>query len=893
MSYQNINQYVFNKFYLKPSGEITDVSLASDENDYDKEVLFSPYIIGYGDGNRMPISFDFNSTTTSKCIGCGDWESDVIVSENYFNPKNLDLITCGKLTTLCDVGLTGVDNGLVQGLTGETIEVNSGLYIYDSQIYNRYFYDRRFKMHPIAGFTTPSNRLLNDNSYTYDITTGSTSGTGTYVTFKGGFYQGFYKLSEYDYQVLPERYHQGWSTEFLLRHRWTGNTSVGLNARYPQNKGTFFYMGARAENKFYHFSNGAPKINYNGTWKLYIQDFVGTDSGRTDSIVLSICNSGICSSFSANTSITIPDLSVASTYPITFNVTGITENIENISVTFNNFYHPYPGDLGILLVSPNGAYTLLDAGGFAPLFSYDPINVTLTNTGTTLWNDSINWIGGEYLNDSLVKRNLPFLPPSPYQFFGNSSRNLTAFTDDSYFRVTDGLDCLKTCACSDSAITQSNCGFVYQQSAITSTNNICPCGCGLTITASTEQLDPLLDSVSNALSIRLSGDTGNPRVCVKTFRITGGCETTGSCETTGITYTTGTSVSEWCSSAGIFDDCEFSTYSDNENWVQINAVFVRDTYLDDCDLKYKGGLDLIVKNVFTATSANNSVSLVKPPLTHDVPYDPVKVNVVNLNEQWIDETKYRKGKFKIYVNGKLFMLIDDFEEIIPRPLNTEKEKQIGVPFNISLGGGTQGLKDNLTFLGCPEDPYFYSVQQDPECLPTSVLTATTFAGLETKIHLEELFGGSFIGDMSAFRFYTEPLNASQIAHNFSILKEKYNLLDPDCVDCEPNNKYLPIISSFSPGSGFVGDTIQLIGKNFNQITTLFLNNIQVTNLTIQSDAVMICEIPTGSITGYFIANSNYGYSLSQNQFVVIQPPPPPGHHHHHHQKYSNIGYYRF
>ena len=782
MSYQNINQYVFNKFYLKPSGEITDVSLASDENDYDKEIVFSPYIVGYGDGNRMPISFDFNSRDTSKCIACGDWESDVIVSENYWNPQNLDLFTCGKITTLCDVGLTGIDNGLVQGLTGETIEVNSGLYIYDGQIYNRYFYDRRFKMHPITGFTTPSNRLLNDGSYTYDITTGSTSETGTYVTFNGGFYQGFYKLSDYDYEILPQRYNWGWSTEFLLRYRWTGNTDVGLNARYPDNKGTFFYMGARAENKFYHFSNGSPEINYNGTWKLYIEDFFSVDIGYLSSATLTTCYSGVCSAFTSNQSnIIINDLSPASVYPITFNVSGVT-SIDEISISLNEYYHSYPGDIGMLLVAPNNQITLLTGCDGGRNQYYTAQNTILSSTGTSLWN---GWSAGTFINNSFSYRDMPFSASSAYEFLtGDETRNLTAFTDNGFFRVTDGLDCLKTCACSDSAITQSICGFVYQQSAITSTNSICSCGCGLTITASTEQLDPLLDSVSNALSIKLKGDTGNPKVCVKTFRITGGCETTGSCETTGITYTTGTSLSEWCSTTGIFDDCEFTTYSDKENWVQINAVFVRDTYLDECDLKYKGGLDLIIKNVFTATSANNSVSLIEPPITHDIPYNPAKVNVINLNEKWINETEYRKGKFKIYVNGKLFMLIENFEEIIPRQLNTEKEKQIGVPFNMSLGGGTQGLKDNLTFLGCPDDPYFYSVQQDPECLPTSVLSATTFAGLETKIHLEEYFGGSFIGDMSAFRFYTEPLNAAQIAHNFNVLKTKYNLLDPDCPICE-------------------------------------------------------------------------------------------------------------
>ena len=52
---------------------------------------------------------------------------------------------------------------------------------------------------------------------------------------------------------------------------------------------------------------------------------------------------------------------------------------------------------------------------------------------------------------------------------------------------------------------------------------------------------------------------------------------------------------------------------------------------------------------------------------------------------------------KFYVNGRLFMVVENFEEIIPRLLNTPKEKQIGVSYNISIGGGTQGYMITLLF----------------------------------------------------------------------------------------------------------------------------------------------------------------------------------------------------
>ena len=52
----------------------------------------------------------------------------------------------------------------------------------------------------------------------------------------------------------------------------------------------------------------------------------------------------------------------------------------------------------------------------------------------------------------------------------------------------------------------------------------------------------------------------------------------------------------------------------------------------------------------------------------------------------------RKGNFYIYVNGGLFWKISNFDEYYFTGFENDKEKQIGVPFNISWGGGSFGLK---------------------------------------------------------------------------------------------------------------------------------------------------------------------------------------------------------
>jgi hypothetical protein len=127
------------------------------------------------------------------------------------------------------------------------------------------------------------------------------------------------------------------------------------------------------------------------------------------------------------------------------------------------------------------------------------------------------------------------------------------------------------------------------------------------------------------------------------------------------------------------------------------------------------------------------------------------------------------------------MIIEDFEEIIPRELNTQKEKQIGVPFNISIGGGTQGLRENTIFPNC-EDKYGPYIQ-DPELFPNNVLSGTSLSGLSTDILIEQNFGGTFMGGLSQFRMYVEPLTSAQIQHNSRILQPWFDLYDFWCSNC--------------------------------------------------------------------------------------------------------------
>jgi hypothetical protein len=310
----------------------------------------------------------------------------------------------------------------------------------------------------------------------------------------------------------------------------------------------------------------------------------------------------------------------------------------------------------------------------------------------------------------------------------------------------------------------------------------CNSNTGFTSIEDTCEKDPLLDSLSNALSFRLCGNSKNPQIGVRVLLFTGDCQTTGSCSTTGVTYTTGYTVLDYCSPP-IYPDCfEINpAWLEEEHWFQIDAVWERYSWFDDCDLWYRGGLGEITKKLYLEGLANNSMSLITVPYTRPDSDGGERIEIVNLNEKWLVEKDYRKGRLKIYINGKFFWSIENFEEIIPRALNTDKEKQVGVPFNISWGGGTQGLRENITFSSItqPYGPYI----QDPENFPTNDLTGTTFNGLKTNILIEQNFAGTFEGAISQFRMYITPLSAPEVKHNFNLLKNTFKMFNPDCPDC--------------------------------------------------------------------------------------------------------------
>jgi hypothetical protein len=625
MPSQNINNYGANKFDLRIDySNYYDITIGNDENDFDQEVVFGGNIIGYDDGDRLPINIDLNSFACSN-------KSDILWNDNQLIPyisrsylKKDKSDDCYSAQTLCDLGLTATDNGLVNKVTGETLTFTMG--VDESIEISPLHYTRKFKMNNVRSFANyPNSRFSGNTNTIYNLVSKNADKIGYYNELYGGFFQGFYKLFGYDYEVFPERVKKGWTMETVLKPRQRQEFDLQkdeyyLNDLYTENSGTFFYMGTRSENKFYH-----------------------TSSGMTTS--------------------------------------GSTFDCDRNEIIFSD--------------------------------------------------------------------------------------GLTGFSKDTRFLNDDYV----TCACSDTGVTNSECIRIYPNSGDSKTLS--------------NTYDPGMDVYSNGLSVRFEGDPINPKVCVKYLTITGSCVNDGNCED-DINYSSGYCINEICSVSGIYDNCnliknECNQANTEEKWVMMSIVFERKDYIENCDLLNFGGLGSIRRRLYQSEIEDKYTNLIKPPHTGTGDTEEHSRIVTSMNTKWLREKEERIGSLKVYVNGYHLMTIEDFEEIIPRELKTEKEKQIGVPFNISWGGGTQGLRENIIPFNTEtvNGPYI----QDKLCMTNNTLSGTSYSSVTTNILAESTFGGSFMGAISQFRMYTEPLTAPQIQHNFRVLKDRYDLYDFWCLEC--------------------------------------------------------------------------------------------------------------
>ncbi|MEZ5285745.1 MAG: Ig-like domain-containing protein [Vicinamibacterales bacterium] len=82
---------------------------------------------------------------------------------------------------------------------------------------------------------------------------------------------------------------------------------------------------------------------------------------------------GAVESRAAATPVSIPDIGLASPYPVSLAVAGLSGTIDDVSITLNDLTHTYPEDLDMLLVGPGGQAVMFmsDVGGWNDVSNID------------------------------------------------------------------------------------------------------------------------------------------------------------------------------------------------------------------------------------------------------------------------------------------------------------------------------------------------------------------------------------------------------------------------------------------------------------------------------------------------------------------------------------------
>ena len=251
---------------------------------------------------------------------------------------------------------------------------------------------------------------------------------------------------------------------------------------------------------------------------------------------------------------------------------------------------------------------------------------------------------------------------------------------------------------------------------------------------------------SNAIGFRITDDM---RIGYRALRYSGDCIPEGDC-TDEANFICSLNVEESYSDP----ICPFISQSGScENvWMQVDVVFERNYYLEDCDLLNIGGInDLMMTNTTYANYLPYAYDLNDPCDTFQPGQLDFTCTGVSVSH-WFNEKKYRMGTLKFYVNGRVVHKVENYEEIIPRHLNGG---QFGVPYTMSWGGGAFGYRESG--------------------LPIS----------NSSDLIAQHFGGSFIGGISKMMYYIKPLTADEVYHNFLINKSRYNLVD--CEECKNCN----------------------------------------------------------------------------------------------------------
>lgn len=606
----------------------------------DGSSLYDTCLIAYID-----TRFDECTSVNDWLYSTSDYKWESAVTSNY---------------VLHNVGYTALDNGLIQ-FRKDRISNKDFVSIYSGSTYNIED-DYRLKLHAVSGCTL---------QYDYPL-----HFEGDKVKLNGGFYQGFFKTECDKYFILPSKMDDfdEWEFDFTLKKsEFEKESDKTLNDRYPNNKGIFFYIGTRAENKWAYLYNDEEGCKFKETKPYDINDYAEIPSDIENCTMMNIFSGEMLKMPPSLDEIFFDDYVSYKYYD-----EKLYEN--TVEDAFDDFIEEKPkiidetqpsqviGWCCNYIVEKRGEEIKRICCGCGSCKEVKTI--TLNKHIETRNNSSCDLFGDDFLAfDDDLDYDSDYI---------EEELDITNFTYDTY----------------EHGFTLNISGQYYVE---------------------TDNKFLLFDRTCDGFNVHnwVEGTIARYYGVKKEYKENPFLLFNRTC--TGYTVH---NIDKYFETVGKEN---YDVYKDIYN----NALAFRIT--DDGEIGYRYCmLDCDSETKVTFREGYSKKGMVK-----EDEWVNIHVKITSL---------YSKMVLRFYVNENLVFVTDPMPKLDLRALNEQYEKQETVPFNMSLGGGTQGLAETI-LPNYMENPY--------RVYP-----------------LEENFGGTFIGYIRTFKFFNCPMEYSNILNNF-------------------------------------------------------------------------------------------------------------------------------
>lgn len=584
--------------------------------------------------------------------------------------------------TMKNIGLTAMDNGLISFRR----DLNNNRSFLDKYLHSTYEihdFDTSLKLHAVSGGT---------NKYEYPLTV-----MDDMIKLNGGFYQGFFKTDCELYNILPSKLENSdtWQFEFTLKKsEHEKESDKTLNDKYQNNKGIFFYIGTRAENKWAYWYNKDDECS-----ALSYDDYI--EGGE-----LTKYNYKINDMLDANPDFVDYDEFAMDDYmnfkyfhPSTYEYKKLEEDdfFINDYIEISSKPKIIDEDVKISRV----------IGWCCSLLSDDEI---------PLFNCCGRRIGSDYRVGT--KSNISYVKTKPVccgeHNFILSEKDVVH--TDAFISKCDifGEDYL-----SDIDDIEYGGDFIEEDLDISKFDFETYDGVMVAVNQyyfDTDNKFLFFDRTCDGFDVNTWNGHNTVRFVGNRNSFKDNLFLLMNRTCTGYTVHTIDSLRDQYST-------QYNIYNDIIN----NALAFRIT--DDGRIGYR----YLTRDCTNENRYGIKEAYSKPNLIDDDEWYNISVKLDAMND---------KMRLRFYINGNLVFISSELEKLDLRYLNEIYEKQEGVAFNISIGGGTQGLADTIL------PNYMY----DPlKAYP-----------------IEENFAGSFIGYFKSFKFYNCTVENVFLRHNTKI-----------------------------------------------------------------------------------------------------------------------------